>query len=103
MDRQVDFLACTSQPSSSIQHKTYQQCAENSKLDWNETLNCAEDKLGTEIQLNLEKESVVVKKSGHIPTITFNEVYIPKDFFESLNDFYGVIEKKLSEVKNTEM
>lgn len=102
-DRQVEFLTCTSSSSSSILYRTYSQCAEVSKLNWKEIESCAEGELGTELQLQMEKDSKVIKESGHVPTITFDGIYVARDFFAALSDFYGVVERKLGEIEKTEM
>lgn len=102
-DNQVNFVTCTSFSSGSNGYKTYEQCAEALKLDWSEVEACAAGELGTELQLQMEKDSAVIKTSGHVPTLTFGGKYVAKEFWEAFSDFYGVVERKLEEIAKTEM
>ena len=102
-DLQVNFVTCTSFPSSSTSYKTYEECAEFLKLDWIEIETCAKGKLGTELQLEMETHSKIIKTSGHVPTITFQGKYDSPVFWEAYRDFLGVVESQLEDIKKTEM
>jgi hypothetical protein len=77
--------------------KSYIQCASELDLKYSDLEDCAEGALGTELQLQMENGSKIIKESGHVPTVTFDGTYSAKDFFQALDDFYGVVERKLAE------
>lgn len=90
----AEFIVCTMGYS-----KSYRNCAEDVNLNYTEVKSCAEGSLGTELQLDMEENSFVIKDSGHVPTITFDHKYDAKVFFSALDDFGRVVENELEKKK----
>jgi hypothetical protein len=77
--------------------KSYNQCAESFNLNLSAIEACAAGPLGIELQLKTENASApIISQSGHVPTITFDGKYDGKEFYNSLDDFIGVVESKLA-------
>lgn len=76
----------------------FAQCADLVGLKQQDMDECVIGSLGTELQLAMENASApVIAQSGHVPTITFDGVYNMDDCYAALDDFEGVVRRKLSE------
>lgn len=90
-DKQTDFVIC----DMSFE-RDREQCTLAAGVDPASVQSCI-DNDGIHLLLAAEKvTSDVLAYSGHVPTIVYNNEYSESDDSDSLENFYGVVELKLS-------
>lgn len=91
-DKQTDFMICTMGSE-----RTFDGCCELLGLDFNDIDECRASNEGTNLQLQVEKETApVLEKHQHVPLIIFNSKFDENDLSSSLLDFKGLCLRKLS-------
>ncbi|KAG5681785.1 hypothetical protein PVAND_011193 [Polypedilum vanderplanki] len=90
-DSQLSFVACAMDFS-----KNPFNCAQNMGIDLIKINECTNGEKGIQLQIDAEKYSTPhIRRSGFVPTITYNNKYNSIDFWDSLDDFESVVTQKL--------